>query len=211
MYLQDKKFKLPFNNCNKLLNNYSQAGQDLFVLSCLNGKENGTFLDFGCYHPIDINNTYLLEKEFSWSGLSFDINQQMIDEFHVRSSKAYAVNCLEIQFDNLIKDANTNKFDYLSLDLEPALTTLDCLKTIPFDKLEFSIITFEHDFYRFGDFCRDQSRKLLQQAGYKLICSNVKNVNNIFEDWYYNPKYVNYEDIKILESYDKEWSDIVFK
>jgi len=53
-------FKINFKNYENINNNYSQAGQDLFVLMCLDGKENGTFLDLGCHHPSNINNTYLL-------------------------------------------------------------------------------------------------------------------------------------------------------
>ena len=37
---------------------YSQRGQDLFVVNILKGKKNGNFLYFGCRGPIDINKTY---------------------------------------------------------------------------------------------------------------------------------------------------------
>ena len=39
-----------------------QAQQDKFVLNVLNEKKNGYFLEIGSNHPININNTYLLEK-----------------------------------------------------------------------------------------------------------------------------------------------------
>ena len=42
----------------------SQTGQDLFVLSVLNHKRNGTFLEIGSNHPITVNNTFLLENEY---------------------------------------------------------------------------------------------------------------------------------------------------
>jgi hypothetical protein len=38
--------------------------------------------------------------------------------------------------------------------------------TIPFNDIEFSVITFEHDVYRFGDDCRTKSRELLEGYGY---------------------------------------------
>ena len=62
-----KKLKLPFFGFENLNENYSQAAQDLFVLSCLSGKTNGTFLDLGCSHPTNINNTFLLESNLSGS------------------------------------------------------------------------------------------------------------------------------------------------
>ena len=53
------------------MESYSQCGQDLFVINLLN-KDNGTFLDLGCYLPKKINNTYLLETK-GWKGVSIDI------------------------------------------------------------------------------------------------------------------------------------------
>ena len=55
----------------KIMESYSQCGQDIFVYNILN-KNNGTFLDLGCYLPKNINNTYLLELN-GWSGISLDI------------------------------------------------------------------------------------------------------------------------------------------
>ena len=43
------------------MESYSQCGQDFFVFNILKQKT-GTFLDLGCYLPIKINNTFLLEK-----------------------------------------------------------------------------------------------------------------------------------------------------
>ena len=47
----------------------SQIRQDLFVLSQLNFKRDGFFVEFGATDGIDLSNTYLLEKEFSWTGI----------------------------------------------------------------------------------------------------------------------------------------------
>ena len=40
-----------------------QINQDIFVLTCLNNKQNGSFLEIGSEHPIIINNTYFLETK----------------------------------------------------------------------------------------------------------------------------------------------------
>ena len=47
----------------------SQNAQDLFVLSELNFKKKGFFVEFGATDGIDLSNTYLLEKKFSWKGI----------------------------------------------------------------------------------------------------------------------------------------------
>ena len=47
----------------------SQIAQDLFVLSELNFKKKGFFVEFGATDGIDLSNTYLLEKNFSWKGI----------------------------------------------------------------------------------------------------------------------------------------------
>jgi FkbM family methyltransferase len=47
----------------------SQLRQDLFVLSELNFKFGGYFVEFGATNGIDLSNTYLLEEKFSWRGI----------------------------------------------------------------------------------------------------------------------------------------------
>lgn len=47
----------------------SQKKQDLFVLSVLNFKQNGFFVEFGAANGKHLSNTYLLEKEFNWKGI----------------------------------------------------------------------------------------------------------------------------------------------
>jgi FkbM family methyltransferase len=47
----------------------SQLGQELFVLSCLEEKKNGYFVEFGATDGIELSNTLLLERSYGWSGI----------------------------------------------------------------------------------------------------------------------------------------------
>jgi len=47
----------------------SQLRQDLFVLTELNWKRGGFFVEFGATNGIDLSNTFLLESEYSWKGI----------------------------------------------------------------------------------------------------------------------------------------------
>jgi len=48
---------------------FSQYSQDLFVLSTLNHKKNGYFIDFGATDGIFLSNSFLLERDYGWSGI----------------------------------------------------------------------------------------------------------------------------------------------
>jgi FkbM family methyltransferase len=47
----------------------SQLWQDLFVLTELQFKKNGYFVEFGACDGLEFSNTYLLENRFSWNGI----------------------------------------------------------------------------------------------------------------------------------------------
>jgi len=47
----------------------SQLGQDIFVLSELEFKRDGFFVDFGATDGFHGSNSYLLEKDFGWRGI----------------------------------------------------------------------------------------------------------------------------------------------
>jgi FkbM family methyltransferase len=66
--LFDVNFLLNLNE-SLLRKSKSQLRQDMFVLSELNYKRNGYFVEFGATNGIDLSNTYLLETEYGWNGI----------------------------------------------------------------------------------------------------------------------------------------------
>jgi hypothetical protein len=207
--MNNLKMKVPFKNFQRVENKYSQSYQDLFVLTVLDGKENGTYLELGCGGPKYLNNTFILEDKFDWKGLSYDLDQRSVEEFNqVRKNKAFVKDCLELDFDYIIENLGGN-IDYLSLDLEPAEITLRCLKTIPFDKIHFNVVTFEHDKYRFGGDIQKESQQIFKDNGYTLVAEDVGDpIKNPFEDWYV--KNIDIERILSLFCRSSESKNILF-
>ena len=200
---------------------YSDCGQDLFALDILKGKKNGTFLDFGCRCPIEGNNTYLFEKKYNFTGLSFDIDANEILKWE-QSDRNYsnAICCDLLNYDiesKLNEFYSSNIIDYFTFDLEPPLVTLEVLRKIPFDKYKFGVITFEHDFYRGFDTVKP-SREIFIKNGYRKmkktymegITSNMeKNKNTtiwLAEDWWIHPDVVSVpESLLDIEIEDLEF------
>lgn len=183
---QNEIFNLDNLNYLNYLNSYSQAKQDLFAIHMLKSKKDGTFLDIGCGHPYDINNTYLLENKFDWSGICIDINNCFSNIWKERKkSKFINDDALNLNYYDLLENLAPNKIvDYLSLDLEPPSLTFECLSKLPLKDYTFSAITFEHDCYRCGNTYKTLSRSLFNKFEYILVASDIGDANFPFEDWY---------------------------
>ena len=61
--------------------NYSLFGEDKFIERYFRNKPKGFYIDVGCYHPLDGNNTQLLYKK-GWNGINLDINYYSIKLFN---------------------------------------------------------------------------------------------------------------------------------
>jgi hypothetical protein len=173
------------------MNSFAQAYQDLYVLSVLDKKRNGTYLDIGCYVPKEGNNTHLLDSEFGWDGLNIDKSDFNFScggrtgrFVKCNATEPYPVEAFEIR-DKL---SPVMKIDYLSLDVDED-TNNALLPALVFAK--YSVITIEHDLYARGIENQKYQRNLLRNHGYALHVPDVFFPNNpqlVFEDWWLSPE-----------------------
>lgn len=168
------------------LTSHSQSAQDLFVVTVLDQKENGTYWEIGSSVPTDNNNTYLLESKFGWKGVSYELDEERNEEFRkVRSNPVIGGDATTQDF-----TAGSEKYglgtviDYLQVDIEPYWNTLKCLKNIDFDRYKFATITYEHDFWSGGEEARKESREILESHGYTRVVSDLCDGSLSYEDWY---------------------------
>lgn len=210
-----EKLRHKFSGVENIENNYSQAFQDMFVLSILNGKKNGNYVEIGADHPIIISNSYLLETQFGWNGVSFELDESKIGEFNsLRENKCICADATIFDYKKLFEERNYPKqIDYLQVDIEPAWQTLNALKALPLDDYRFSVITYETDVYKDGPDSGEEAMEILLSKGYQLVVRNVANQNNPYEDWYVDPTVV---DSKIVEKFiqksrlSKESTECIF-
>ncbi len=174
-----------------------QAEQDKFVLEILKYKKNGYFLEIGSNHPININNTYILEKNYDWKGIMIEYKDKWVKDYKkYRPNSIYLINdATKINYKEMLEKYNFPKnIDYLQIDLEPTNgSTIDTLKKINkeiLDNYKFATITFEHDIWRTDNYTRIESRKILDSKGYKCVFPDVNNDGSPYEDWYVHPDLV---------------------
>lgn len=188
------RLKVKFEGSEKINENYSEAYQDIFVLTMLNGKEGGTYLELGAGNSFYGSNTALLEKDFNWRGVSLDLDEGFVNAH----SKERRNPCLLkdgtcTNYDALLTSLDfPNEIDYLQLDCDPPEVTYKILLAIPFEKYKFATITYEHDYY-----CdetksyQEKSKKYLESQGYVRIFNNVSpDDNRPYEDWWVHPDLV---------------------
>ena len=74
----------------------SQAGQDSWVINeAFFHKENGHFLEIGSADGLYINNTYILEKNYGWSGICIEANPSSFEQLKLNRN----CTCLNICVD----------------------------------------------------------------------------------------------------------------
>ena len=125
-------------------NYFSQAGQDLFVLEMLHNKKYGFYIEIGGADPFESNNTFLLEKDFSWKGISIEFDKSLAARYSsMRNNPCFCHDATTYDYGGVAKLLNfPTQIDYLSVDIDPAENTYLALNKCPFDKYRFSVVTF---------------------------------------------------------------------
>jgi hypothetical protein len=208
-----ENLKFKFSGSENIENNYSQSMQDMFVLSILDGKRNGVYVEVGADKPRVINNSYLLESQYDWEGVSFEIESDKVDYFNtIRKNKCICANATKFDYKSLFDERKYPKqIDYLQLDCDPPQITLECLKKLPLEDYRFSVITFETDLYAGGQDVQIEHCKLLTSFGYQRVVKNIKNEGNPYEDWWIDPLVIGEHMWKQFLNKNVEFSEVILK
>jgi len=172
---------------------FGESFQDLFVIKMTQGLGLDQYVEIGSGPPTIRNNTYALEKNFAWKGISLEYNNKYVVEFlEKRINKIYEADATTFDYESAFLENNFSKhMGYLQVDIDPSYQSLACLPIIPFSKRIFAVITFEHDAYRSGKKIAKLQRQYLESLGYKLIFKNVHAGNlGPYEDWWIHPQLV---------------------
>jgi len=176
-------------------------------------KKNGIFLDIGAHDGININNTYILEKNLGWKGICIEP-----DPFHFslldQNRDCYKENVAITNYTGTINftpcsphgyggEVTTNSgINIPCTTIESVLKKYNIPKTIdymsidieghelialekfPFDTHICLAITIEHNLYLHGPAQKLKIQEVLFSNGYTLIVDNVQSDGLAFEDWY---------------------------
>ena len=183
--------KVKFQGSELIEKNYSEAYQDMFVLTMLNGKKDGTYLEIGAGNSFYGNNTALLEKQFDWKGVALDIDENFVNAHkNERKNPCFLKNATLVNYNAFLSGLDfPNEIDYLQLDCDPPSVTYDILLSIPFETYKFAVITYEHDYYcdETKSF-QEKSKKYLESYGYMRVVNNISpDEFRSYEDWWIHP------------------------
>lgn len=188
------------------------SGQEKFVLDLLDNKKNGYYVEVGAHHSKIISNTFYLETDYEWKGLSLEIEEQRRKEFNENRKNPCLGDALDFNYLSYFEENNFPKqIDYLSVDIDAGYTpegdaignpylTLHGLVSVPLSKYRYSIITFEHDAQIvYGNKgMREAQREILSSLGYKLV------VRDWHEDWWVDPNVIPY--MKYRDKFRMSWT-----
>lgn len=138
--------------------------------------KNGYYLEIGAGHYKDQSNTYSLEKDHGWNGVSLDISPQLVESFNSnRSNKCLHADALSFNWSKFLEENNFPKsIDFLSIDIDTTshdYANLIALLNIPMTQYSFNVIVIEHEsgMYYELEKLRDLQRDILTVLGYSLV------------------------------------------
>ena len=204
-----------FNFLRKKDNKFSQSGQDQFAYN-ISGL-NGTYMEIGAHDPIINSNTYNLEIQCNWKGISIEFDKsfkESWDNCTLRKNNVVWDDAFNVDYPALInKEKLTNRINYLSCDIEPAENTFNILKQIINSNIDFDFISFEHDKYNIGDKYENLSIEYLKSYNYKVAIKEVysrRKKYKVYETWFVHDN-IDFKEIKYDVWKDKFYKNSTFK
>ena len=201
------------------MKSFSQFNQDLFTVNVLKHKKNGTFLEIGSHDAININNTYLLEKNYGYKGIMIEVDSSWLPSYieHRQNSIHIINDATKVDYLKVLSENNfPSNIDYLQIDLDEnnksSLNTLELLDKTVFNQYTFAIIHFEHEYIHSNKWkTKEKSIDILEKRGYIKVFENVCCCKGApAEDWYVHPSLVDMEYIKDLQlKNEKKYHTIV--
>jgi FkbM family methyltransferase len=88
----------------------SQLGQDLWALDKTNYKKKGFFVEFGATNGILLSNTYLLEKEFEWSGICAEPNPKYFEKLQKNRNCTTSDSCISDKTGDVVEFILANEY-----------------------------------------------------------------------------------------------------
>ena len=110
-----------FPGADTIEKNYSESYQDMFVLSMLNGRRDGTYLEIGAGSATYGSNTALLEKNFGWRGVGLDLSAEFVSDHQKnRTNPCLLKDATLIDYEKFLQGQDFPRdIDYLQLDCDP--------------------------------------------------------------------------------------------
>ena len=103
-FLINHSFSYYFYKLFKLIKNkgkgnyFGEFGEDILINRFFRKKNDGFYVDIGCYHPTKGSLTYYLYKK-GWRGLNVDLSKVSIDLFKLARPKDYNIQAAITDFD----------------------------------------------------------------------------------------------------------------
>ena len=94
----------------------SQIRQDLFVLSELDFKKNGFFVEFGAAGGVEDSNTYLLEDGFGWQGILAEPARVFHERLRANRRAQISTKCVWSESKKLVTFNETNWAYHSTID-----------------------------------------------------------------------------------------------
>ena len=174
--------------------------QESFVISMLQEKVGGYYVEVGSGHPFKDNNTFILESIFGWHGFGLDLNDKNIFDYNKdRKNPSILADAITFDYKEYFKNNNFPKqIDFLQIDIDSSTWqeskhsgdgNLLALINVPLTEYRFSVIIFEHECisnYK-NKGVKDTQREILSALDYVLVGSTGQ------EDWWVDPKSINKE------------------